>query len=313
MSSPGTSGESSPRPLRIPAWLRVKLPSDPAFAATCALVREKGLHTVCSSARCPNIWECYQRRTATFLILGNTCTRNCAFCNIEPAALPLAAPDADEPRRVAEASAELGLKHVVVTSVTRDDLPDGGAAHFAATVRAVRAALPTATVEVLIPDFQGDERALGVVLEAAPDVINHNVETVPDLYPAIRPQAGYARSLELLARVRAAGAVAKSGLMVGLGETDSQTMDVVRDLARTGCSIVTVGQYMRPSLKHPPVARYVPPPFFDEYAACGRTHGIPYVFSAPLVRSSYMAGAVLERLKDGQAPSGAGPEGGAGA
>lgn len=246
------------------------------------------------------MFECFSSGTATFLILGNVCTRNCAFCNIAPG--KTAPPDADEPHRVAQAAARLGLSHVVVTSVTRDDLPDGGSAHFAATVRALRAALPAtrsgrpATIEVLIPDFQGSRTALDAVLEAAPEIINHNVETPPAHYPRIRPQADYARSLELLTRVRAAGAVAKSGLMAGLGETDDEVRSTLAHLADAGCHMVTIGQYMRPSRRHPPVHRYVHPEVFEGYAAHGRVLGIPHVFSAPLVRSSYNARAACDVL-----------------
>lgn len=289
MSSPENSGPS----LRIPPWLRVKLPSNKTFASTRGLLDDLALNTVCQSARCPNTWECFSHSVATFLILGRECTRNCAFCNINPGApQPV---DEDEPRRVAEGAARLGLKHVVVTSVTRDDLPDGGAAHFAATIRQIRSRLPHCTVEVLIPDFRGDAQALKTVLAARPDVLNHNVETAPRLYAAIRPQADYAQSLELLRRVAAyrgddaQGIPAKSGLMVGLGETDEELRQTIRDLANAGCTMITVGQYMRPSRRHPPVVRYMPPEEFDALAEFGRSLGVPKMFCAPLVRSSYHA------------------------
>ncbi|OIO05634.1 MAG: lipoyl synthase [Desulfovibrionaceae bacterium CG1_02_65_16] len=285
MSSP----ENSAPVLRIPPWLRVKLPRDKGFACTSSLLRDLDLNTVCQGARCPNTWECFSRSVAMFLILGCECTRNCAFCNINPGKqLP---PDPDEPRRLAEGSARLGLKHVVITSVTRDDLPDGGAAHFAATIQAVKSRRPDCTVEVLIPDFQGDADALATVLAARPDVLNHNVETVPRLYPSIRPQADYAQSLELLRRVAASGAgiPAKSGLMVGLGETDEELREVVRDMKNAGCSMITIGQYMRPSRLHPPVERYMPPEEFNALAAFGRSIGVGKMFCAPLVRSSYHA------------------------
>jgi lipoic acid synthetase len=233
------------------------------------------------------MFECFSEHTATFLIMGDTCTRNCAFCNIESGDLAPLSPD--EPARLAEAAERLGLKHVVVTSVTRDDLDDGGASHFAATIRAIRDRLPEATVEVLIPDFQGDEAALNRVIEAGPDVINHNVETPPAHYGTVRPQADYAQSLELLERVKRAGSVAKSGLMVGLGETDEEVRGVIDDLAAAGCDIVTIGQYMRPSLAHPAVERYVHPEVFDEYARYGEGLGVRYMYAAPLVRSSYNA------------------------
>lgn len=275
--------------MRIPPWLRVKLPSTKGFACTSSLLRDLDLNTVCQSARCPNTWECFSRSVATFLILGRECTRNCAFCNINPGKqLP---PDADEPRRVAEGAARLGLKHIVVTSVTRDDLPDGGAEHFAETIRQVKAKVPGCTVEVLIPDFQGDAGALETVLAAGPDVLNHNVETVPRLYATIRPQADYAQSLELLRRVagHASRIPAKSGLMVGLGETDEELRAVIRDMHGAGCSMITIGQYMRPSRNHPPVQRYMPPEQFDALAEFGRSIGVAKMFCAPLVRSSYHA------------------------
>lgn len=275
--------------MRIPPWLRTPLPKGKDFASTGALLRDLDLNTVCQGARCPNKWECFSRSVATFLILGRECTRNCAFCNINPGGqLP---PDPDEPRRVAEGSARLGLKHVVITSVTRDDLPDGGAAHFAATIHAVKSRLPGCTVEVLIPDFQGDAEALATVLAARPDVLNHNVETVPRLYPAIRPQADYAQSLQVLRRTAQSGAgvPAKSGLMVGLGETDDELREVVRDLRDAGCAMITIGQYMRSSRQHPAVKRYMPPEQFDELAEYGRSIGVPKMFCAPLVRSSYHA------------------------
>lgn len=255
-----------------------------------------GLHTVCRNAKCPNMFECYSEGTATFLIMGHVCTRNCAFCNITPGAPgPL---DLDEPHRVGQAAKTLGLKHVVITSVTRDDLPDGGAAHFAAVIHAVREACrdDAPSTEVLIPDFKGSFSALRTVLAAAPEIINHNVETPPAHYGRIRPQADYIQSLELLRRVRQAGGVPKSGLMVGLGETDEEVRGVLKDLADAGCRIATVGQYMRPSRNHPPVLRYVHPDVFEQYALWGREAGLEFVFSAPLVRSSYNAGKVFEEL-----------------
>lgn len=283
-------GDVAERPLRLPPWLRRPLPRAGAFFGTRDLVRDLGLSTVCQGAKCPNMQECFSCGTATFMILGETCTRNCAFCNIS-AGRP-APPDPDEPARLARASAALGLAHVVVTSVTRDDLPDGGAAHFAATIQAVREALPKSTVEVLIPDFQGSATALQTVIDARPTVINHNVETHPALYSRVRPQADYDRSLELLRRVNAAGLRTKSGFMVGIGETDAQIHEILVDLHEAGCVIVTIGQYMRPSKAHPPVRRYPHPDCFAAYAAFGRELGIPQVFSAPLVRSSYHAAEV---------------------
>lgn len=280
--------------LRIPPWLRVKIPCNNTYSATRELVKDLSLNTVCQSAKCPNMFECFSEHTATFLIMGNTCTRNCAFCNIESGdILPL---DLTEPTRVAEAAKRLKLKHVVITSVTRDDLADGGAGVFAATIRAVREVLPESTIEVLIPDFQGDEASLISVIEAGPDIINHNVETPPMHYKDIRPQADYEQSLELIKRVKAAGAIAKSGLMVGLGENDEEVQGVIDDLANIGCDIVTIGQYMRPSLKHPEVLRYVHPDVFEEYARYGKGKGVKHMYSAPLVRSSYNA-ALFAGLK----------------
>ncbi len=275
--------------MRIPPWLRIKLPQGENFSATAGLVADLHLNTVCQSAKCPNKWECFSKNVATFLIMGAVCTRNCAFCNITPGhPTPL---ELDEPERVAEAAARLQLRHVVITSVTRDDLSDGGAAHFAATIRAVQARMPQCTVEVLIPDLQGDEAALAMVLEASPDVLNHNLETVPDLYPVIRPKADYRQSLTLLERSKRMRPEipVKSGIMVGLGERDDQVLAVLDDLAAIDCDIVTIGQYMRPSREHPPVRRYVEPEQFDRYAEQARTRNIRHVFSAPLVRSSYNA------------------------
>lgn len=273
----------------------MKLPQGKQFSCTAGLLDDLGLNTVCQSAKCPNTFECFSRNVATFLVMGTKCTRNCAFCNIHPGKpQPL---DDTEPERVAEGAARLGLKHVVITSVTRDDLPGGGAAHFAATIKAVQARLPGCTVEVLIPDFQGDETALKAVLDAGPDILNHNVETVPDLYGAIRPQAKYAQSLELLRRAKelAEHVPTKSGLMLGLGETDSQVMAVIDDLAHIKCDIVTIGQYMRPSREHPEVQRYVEPRAFDELAAAGTAKGIAHMFCAPLVRSSYNAADFVQK------------------
>lgn len=279
-------------PLRLPSWLRRPLPTGRGFVETRSLMSEMHLSTVCQGAKCPNIHECFSCGTATFLILGDTCTRNCAFCNITPG--KPSPPDINEPARVAQAAADLGLRHVVITSVTRDDLDDGGSAHFAATIRAVRASLPQSSIEVLIPDFRGSYTALETVMQERPEVINHNVETHAALYSAIRPQADYRQSLELLSRVRACGLTAKSGFMVGLGETDVQIREVLEDLQKAGCAIATIGQYMRPSLKHPPVRRYVHPEMFEKYAEWGKELGIAHVFSAPLVRSSYHAGFTFE-------------------
>jgi len=245
---------------------------------------------VCQSARCPNIFECFSRGAATFLVMGPGCTRRCAFCNIGSGERPSIAPlDLDEPRRVAVAAQLLSLAHVVLTSVTRDDLPDGGAAHFAATIRAAQTALPGCSVEALVPDFGGVASSLDTVLAARPDVLNHNVETAPALYPTIRAAADYGRSLELLRRAKAAGATTKSGLMVGLGETDQEVRAIITDLRDAGCDMITIGQYLPPTRRNPTPARYVHPDTFEEYEAFGREIGVGQMFCGPLVRSSYHA------------------------
>lgn len=285
--------ESSVTPLRLPPWLKVTLPADKHFGQTRKLLDDLRLATVCQSARCPNIFECFGCGTATFLLMGRQCTRGCRFCNIgvgNPTPL-----EADEPARVAEAAARLGLATVVMTSVTRDDLPDGGAGHIAAAIHAVRQRLPQARIEVLIPDFQGDAAALQAVLDARPDCLNHNVETVPGSYARVRPQASYTQSLELLARAAGQGFVVKSGMMVGLGETDAEVRAVLEDLARVGVTAVTIGQYLPPSRRHMPVTRYVHPDIFKEYEVFGNNLGLETV-SGPRVRSSYHAGEVLEKL-----------------
>ncbi len=289
MTQPDSSDNSGSAnaPLRKPAWLRRPLASDKRFFTTSALLSEQGLSTVCKEANCPNRQECFSSGTATFLILGETCTRNCRFCNIHPG--QTSAPDPTEPLRVAQAAVTLGLRHVVVTSVTRDDLADGGSAQFASVITALRQALPDSSVEVLIPDFQGNADALRTVMDAKPHIINHNVETHPALYAQVRPQADYEQSLELLRRVNDCGMTAKSGLMVGLGETDAQVLEVIRDLHTAGCSIVTIGQYLPPTSQHHKLDRYVTPEQFDEYAAYGKALGLRHVFSGPLVRSSYHA------------------------
>jgi len=315
-------------PGRKPAWLKHKAPAPRRYRATGALLDELQLHTVCREACCPNKGECYSSGTATFLILGDVCTRACTFCAVEGEGKPSAgrAPsppwagdaladdalrracvlDEDEPRRVAEAARRLALRHVVVTSVTRDDLPDGGAAQFAATVAAVRDAVPDATVEVLIPDLGGDETALQAVLAARPDVLNHNLETVPRLYPEVRPQACYDRSLALLERAaawarspdQAARAVrrplVKTGLMAGLGETAAEVDAVLAEAAAAGVDAVTIGQYLQPHAGCRAVARYVAPEEFAGYERRGAMLGLTVV-AAPFVRSSYRAGELLER------------------
>jgi lipoic acid synthetase len=273
---------------RLPSWLKRKLPRGNGNFYTEELLRELKLETVCENARCPNRPECYSRRTATFMILGNVCTRPCGFCSVSKGSPePL---EDDEPARVAEASARLGLKHVVITSVTRDDLPDGGADHFRRCILAVRERTGAA-VEVLTPDFLGDLAAVDVVLQAAPEVYNHNVETVPRLYKKVRGRASYQRSLDLLAHVkdRSPRTVTKSGLMLGLGETLEELFEVLADLRVARCDTLTLGQYLAPTLKHVPVARYVPPTEFDRLAELARKLGFRQVVAGPFVRSSYHA------------------------
>jgi lipoic acid synthetase len=278
---------------RTPEWLVPRAPKRAALERLNQTFGSMGLHTVCQSARCPNVGECFGRGTATFMVLGDSCTRDCRFCAVRHGQPDR--PDPDEPRRVAEAAAMLGLGHVVVTSVTRDDLADGGAGHFAATIRAIRDLLPSARVEVLVPDFGGDGAALRAVMEAAPDVLNHNVETVPRLYQQVRPQAAYRRSLQLLGRAgeMSPGAITKSGLMVGLGETEGEVLAVLGDLREAGVSAVTIGQYLQPTREHLPVAEFIPPARFGEYADRAREMGFRAVMSGPLVRSSYHAADLL--------------------
>jgi lipoic acid synthetase len=287
-SLPVLNAAAAPPRHRLPAWLKRPLPRGNGNFFTEGLLRELRLETVCESARCPNRPECYARRTATFMILGNLCTRPCGFCSV-PRGTP-EAPEADEPERVAEAAHRLGLRHVVITSVTRDDLPDGGADHFYRCVRAVRRRTGAA-VEVLTPDFQGSAAAIDRVLEARPEVYNHNMETVPRLYQKVRGRADYQRSLDLLARVkrRHPDVVTKSGLMLGLGETAEELLDVLADLRAVRCDTLTLGQYLAPTLKHLPVVRWVPPGEFDRLAALARSMGFAQVASGPLVRSSYHA------------------------
>ena len=277
---------------RLPTWFRQPLPSGASGERVKQLLGQHGLHTVCEGAKCPNRAACWHESAAAFLILGGACTRACRFCAIPRAAQP-APPDPGEPARLAEAAAALGLRHVVVTSVTRDDLADGGAAHFAATIRALRARLPGATVEVLIPDFRGDASALDTVLAEKPDILNHNLETVERLQPAIRPQADYQRSLTVLRRAARQGARTKSGLMLGLGETDSEVFAALRDLRRAGVEMLTLGQYLAPSPAHHPVARYVPPADFERWRADALALGFASVAAGPQVRSSYHAEELL--------------------
>jgi len=284
---------------RLPRWFLQPVRAGGSMRRVEGLLEEQRLHTVCEEARCPNRMECFSRGTATFMVLGNVCTRRCAFCGVEKgAAAPL---DPGEPRRLAEAARRLGLEHVVVTSVTRDDLPDGGAEHFAQTVRALRERVPGAGIEVLVPDFAGDPRSLETVLESGPDVLNHNLETVERLYPTARPGAGYRRSLQLLKRASEAvpRPLVKSGVMVGLGETLQELRRAFADLAAAGCDILTLGQYLRPRAGCLEVDRFYTPGEFDALRREAEEAGIRRVVSAPLVRSSYRAGECLRGM-DGE-------------
>jgi lipoic acid synthetase len=296
---------SAPLPLRKPSWLRMKRQGGEDYNDVKRLLRTSSLNTVCESANCPNRGECFSSRTATFMLLGEICTRHCTFCNIPGGKVTPV--DPDEPRRVAEAVAELALKFAVVTSVNRDDQPDGGAAHFASTIRQIRRRNPGCGIEVLIPDFMGDPLALEKVLEAAPEVLNHNLETVPRLYTAMRPQADYLRSLQVLRRSRqwadsfgadgfGANLRVKTGIMVGVGETKEEVVQLMQDAVDHGVQIMTIGQYLQPTAKHHPVLRYVEPAEFDEYARLGRELGIEWVESGPMVRSSYHAREQSEAL-----------------
>src|SRR3990170_1402563 len=281
---------------RLPSWAKKTLGPLGALHEMKSILRKRNLHTVCESARCPNIGECFSKPTATFLILGDVCTRKCRFCSVDKKAHPLAV-DTDEPMNIAITAKELGLKHVVVTSVTRDDLPDGGAGQFALTIKAIRDNISSILIEVLTPDFRGDEGALAVVLEARPDIFNHNLETVPSLYSLVRPQADYLRSLAVLERSKAAGLITKSGIMVGLGETPSEVRQVLKDLKAAGCDAVTIGQYLRPTRENLEVREYVEPEVFKEYEEFGRNLGLRHVYSGPFVRSSYNAEKLIDELK----------------
>ena len=286
---------------RKPDWIRVKAPNHPIYHETRELMRANGLVTVCEEAACPNIGECWSQRHATMMIMGDTCTRACSFCNVRtgmPDAL-----DATEPNRVADAVAKLCLRHVVITSVDRDDLDDGGAAHFAAVIRATRAAAPDTTIEVLTPDFLRKPGAMEIVVEARPDVFNHNLETVPRLYPSIRPGARYFQSLRLLSRVKEIdpSIFTKSGLMVGLGETKPEILQVMDDLRVAEVDFLTLGQYLQPTVKHAAVADFVTPAAFADYASVARARGFLLVSATPLTRSSYHADADFAQLKAARA------------
>ncbi len=281
--------------LRKPDWLKIRLHRTTAYADVQHIVQEHGLHTICSSGRCPNQAECWSRRTATFMILGDICTRGCRFCATRTGR-PLP-PDPDEPERLAESIRLMGLRYAVVTSVTRDDLADGGAAHWAACVRAIRRETPGTAVELLVPDFDARPEPMETVLASAPDIIGHNIETVERLTPEVRSRAKYRTSLATLRYFADRGAVTKSGLMVGLGETDDEVLRTLHDLREAGVRIVTIGQYLRPTLEHLPVAAYVPPEKFGRYREQALAMGFSYCASAPMVRSSYLADEALRSVK----------------
>jgi lipoic acid synthetase len=281
--------ELKPRP-RLPDWLRIALPKSDSFARTRSLLDELKLHTVCESAKCPNHWECWEKGTATFMIAGDRCTRACGFCAVSTAKpLPL---EADEPKRVAEATRRMKLRHIVITAVARDDLADGGAGHFARTIEAVRELNPGIVIEVLVPDFNENDAAIESVLAANPHIFNHNLETVRRLTPSVRHRATYDRSLSVLRAVkekRGDTIYTKSGLMLGLGEREEEVMTALEDLRHAGCDILTLGQYLQPTLKHLPVGEFVSPEQFDAYGRAARNMGFVHVASGPMVRSSYHA------------------------
>ncbi len=282
------TAENSTR-IRKPAWLRQKLPVGAAYEHVRAMLKENRLHTVCQEAKCPNMWQCFSRQTSTFLILGPRCTRNCRFCSVEHGT-PVP-PDPAEPGRVADAVKNMGLEYAVITSVTRDDLPDGGAQFFAQTVHEIHNALPDAQAEVLIPDFQGNADALQTVLDSGIAVLNHNLETVPRLYPSVRPEAIYRRSLDLLSQAKKynAAIATKSGLMLGLGETSDEIRRTLEDLRNSGCDLLTLGQYLQPSASHLPVERFIHPDEFEMWRQTALEMGFAAVASGPFVRSSYHA------------------------
>ncbi len=280
---------------RLPSWFKQPSVDPEAMGLVERLLESLRLHTICESAHCPNVGDCFSRKTATFLILGNVCTRNCGFCAVDKG-MPLVVDD-EEPKHLLAAVEKLGLRYVVITSVTRDDLDDGGASHFARTVNLIRESRPGTRVEILIPDFQGSLEALRVVVESRPEVINHNIETVPRLYPEVRSLADYRRSVELISRVKDLypGIVTKSGLMLGLGETIGEVVEVMKDLREAQCDLLTLGQYLPPSKQHYPLYRFVTPEEFSELADTGRALGFAEVASAPLVRSSFKAAELYEK------------------
>jgi lipoic acid synthetase len=279
--------ETKPAVIRKPEWLKARVPGGESYSRLRNLIDERKLHTVCEEARCPNMGECWNSGTATFMILGDTCTRSCGFCNVKTEKMHIV--DEDEPRRVAEAVALMNLRHAVITSVNRDELFDGGAHVFANTLTEIRSKLPLCKVEVLIPDFMGSEEALNIVLNAQPDILNHNIETVPRLYRTVRPQAHYHRSLEVLERAKSRGFNTKTGIMLGLGETAGEVIEVMADLRAVDCDIFTIGQYLQPTKNHLPVERYAHPDEFKMLKEKGMEMGFKHVESGPLVRSSYHA------------------------
>lgn len=282
--------------IQKPDWLKRRLPTGPAFETIKGMISRDGLHTVCQEAKCPNIWECYSHKTATFLILGSNCSRSCRFCSVPGGGLE--PPDPREPARVARVARKMGLKYVVITSVTRDDLIDGGAGIFAATIKEIRHHIPQVRIEVLIPDFQGSKDALFTVLKAEPDVLNHNIETVPRLYPRVRPEADYRRSLELIHQANGFNPQlpTKSGLMLGLGESSEEIAQTLKDLLQARCRILTLGQYLQPSKDHLAVERYIPPEEFEAWREKALAMGFAEVASGPFVRSSYHAKELFHTL-----------------
>lgn len=297
ITHPPEETRSTPKP----SWLKVAFPSQPGYFEVSAILEKNGLNTICRSAKCPNVAECWSHRTATFLILGSVCTRACTFCAVEKGTP--GPPAEDEPGRVAEAAAQLGLGYVVVTSVTRDDLADGGASHFARTIRALRARLPGAGIEALVPDFGGDENALRIVLRAGPDILNHNLETTEAHYPKInRPAANYRRSLSVLRTAKAEGRVTKSGVMIGAGEAEEDLIRTFEDLRGAGCDLLTLGQYLQPTRAHAPVIRYYSPDEFARLRDIALGLGFSGVESGPLVRSSFHAHTLYDRVKRRKGP-----------
>ncbi|MDP7078237.1 MAG: lipoyl synthase [Desulfobacterales bacterium] len=282
--------------LKKPPWLKRRLPGGSEQEAVRALLSKGRLHTVCQEAKCPNLWECFSQNTATFLIMGSRCTRNCRFCAVSHG--PVSTPDSEEPIRVAEAVQQMQLSYVVITSVTRDDLSDGGAAYFSTTIHEIRKKIPDILVEVLIPDFQGNETSIQSIVDAQPDILNHNLETVPRLYDSVRPQAEYRRSLELLKQVHLYDPAlpTKSGLMLGLGEKSEEIQKTLKDLLDVGCRILTLGQYLQPAAQHLPVSRFIPPEEFDIWRKRALEIGFSIVASGPFIRSSYHAKTLFQAL-----------------